>query len=91
MFSGEVVVEGMKLVEHAPEESVQELAENIPDALVVHAMFPVAEDGETVAVHVVGAPFFTGEGVQLTVVVVELTVTVKGVVAEFVPSDAATE
>lgn len=84
------VVEGTKLVEHAPEERVHELVEKVPDALEVQVMVPFADDGDTVAVHVVGAPLFTGEGVQLTVVVVELAVIVKGAVAEFVPSDADT-
>jgi hypothetical protein len=70
--------EGVYVTAHAPSERLQSLEEKSPVPELNQVTVPVGELPVTVAVQVLGAPTATGEGAQLTVVVVaERPVTVR--------------
>jgi hypothetical protein len=67
---GVVAAEGVYETEHAPEDSVQREGENPPAPLLVQVTVPVRDMPVTVAVHSADEPMATGDGEQVTEVVV---------------------
>ena len=90
MFTMVNDVEGTNFTEHEPENTVHDVELKAPGLSALHATMPIAEEGEAVALQVVGEPLGTVVGEQLMERLVDVSESVKVAAAEFVPSVAFT-